>query len=105
MGPSFREQAPRRRRRWPYVLLVFAILAATLGVVAAATASHAPKGVGSTWGVGSCVQGSQDLTAVRCDGPHDGKITNVESDAKDCPGTTDGFVPDRGYIWCIDTDQ
>jgi hypothetical protein len=110
---AFEEQAARvpwseprrRRRRWPYLLLVFAILGATFGVVAAATATHAPKGVSSTWGVGSCVQGTSDLTPVRCDGPHDGKITNVETDAKDCPATTDGFVPDRGYIWCIDTDQ
>jgi hypothetical protein len=102
---AFEERAPRRRRRWPYVLLVFAILGATFGVVAAATASNSPRGVGTTWGVGSCVQGDADLTAVRCDGPHDGRITDVESNARDCPASTDGFVPDRGYIWCVDTDQ
>jgi hypothetical protein len=95
----------RRRRRWPYVLLALAVLGASLGVVAAATAKDTPKGVSTTWGVGSCVQGSEDLTAVRCDGPHDGKITDVESDPKACPGTTDGVVADRGYIWCIDTDR
>jgi hypothetical protein len=98
-------QERRRRRRWPYVLLVVAILGATLGVVVAATATHEPKGVGTTWGVGSCVQGDEELTAVRCDGPHDGKIIDVRSDPSDCPDATDGVVADRGYIWCIDTDR
>jgi hypothetical protein len=94
-----------RRRAWPYVLLAIVILGAAVGVVAAATAHQPEKGVGTTWGVGACVQGTDDPAAVRCDGPHDGEIVDAKSDPNDCPDTSEGFVAERGYIWCIDTDR
>jgi len=100
---SYARDRPRRRK-WPYVLLALAIFGATVGVVAAATARTPAKGVPTTWGVGSCVQGADEPAPVRCDGPHDGRIVDVGSTPDDCPTTTDAVVADGGYIWCIDMD-
>ncbi len=60
----------------------------------------------ATWGVGACVeQGGEEPLAVSCGGPHDGRLIGVDDTGEACPGATDAFVADRGYVWCVDTDR
>ena len=87
------------------VATVVVLLIVAIGIVVAVTAGGSDRGEPTTWGLGSCVEGTDEVTAVRCDGPHDGRITHAVDTADDCPATTDGVVSDRGYIWCIDTDR
>jgi hypothetical protein len=83
-----------------------AILALVGVVVAVVQASDDVKAVPATWAIGSCVeQEGDEPQAVRCDGPHDGRIVGVDDRGPECPEATDAFVAGRGYIWCVDTDR
>jgi hypothetical protein len=92
----------RRGGVW-FATLVLAALCAVVFVVGQnASDRHADTAV-VPWTVGTCVQGTQRVTAVDCSAPHDGQVVKIVSTPENCSPAADGFVArdsDR-YLYCI----
>lgn len=84
--------------------------AITAGVVLMVTASvnrqgSEGPGAASDWRIGNCVAwNDESIRPVSCGDGAMGVIAARAPGESACPADTESYVPDDGFVWCIDED-